>query len=99
MKVIHYVNQFFGGVGGEDHANDPPHVVDGAVGPGRALNAALGDSGSVLATIVCGDNYFVENEAEAESFVAERHVGKVSAGRCRRRSCVRFRTLRFGLRI
>ncbi len=69
MKVIHYVNQFFGGVGGEDHANDPPHVVDGAVGPGRALNAALGDSGSVLATIVCGDNYFVENEAEAESFV------------------------------
>ena len=71
MKVIHYVNQFFGGVGGEDHANDPPHVVDGAVGPGRALNAALGDSGSVLATIVCGDNYFVENEAEAESFVTD----------------------------
>ena len=70
MKVIHYVNQFFGGVGGEDHANDPPHVVEGAVGPGRALDAALGDSGSVLATIVCGDNYFVENEAEAESFVA-----------------------------
>ncbi len=69
MKVIHYVNQFFGGVGGEDHANDPPHVVQGAVGPGRALDAALGDTGAVLATIVCGDNYFVENEAEAEAFV------------------------------
>ena len=69
MKVIHYLNQFFGGVGGEEHANDPPHVVEGAVGPGRALNAALGDAGSVLATVVCGDNYFVENEAEAESFV------------------------------
>ncbi len=71
MKVIHYINQFFGGVGGEDHANDPPKTVEGAVGPGRALDAALGDSASIVATIICGDNYFVENENEADKFVTD----------------------------
>ena len=36
MKVLHYLNQFFGGIGGEEHANEPARLVDGAVGPGRA---------------------------------------------------------------
>jgi glycine reductase len=69
MKVVHYLNQFFGGIGGEDSANEPARLVEGAVGPGRALDAALGDAGSVTATIICGDNYFVENEDEARVFV------------------------------
>ena len=69
MKVLHYLNQFFGGIGGEEHANEPARLLDGAVGPGRALDAALGDGGSVIATIVCGDNYFVENEDAARAFV------------------------------
>ena len=69
MKVLHYINQFFGGIGGEEYANEPARLADGAVGPGRALDAALGDAGSVAATIICGDNYFVENENEARVFV------------------------------
>ena len=69
MKVLHYLNQFFGGIGGEEHANEPARLVDGVVGPGRALEAALGDAGSVTASIICGDNYFVENEDAAREFV------------------------------
>lgn len=69
MRVLHYLNQFFGGIGGEDHAGEPPRLVDGAVGPGRALEASLGEPGSVVATIICGDNYFVEEEERSRRFV------------------------------
>jgi glycine reductase complex component B subunit gamma len=57
LRVVHYVNQFFGGVGGEDKASLPPSRKDGAVGPGLALQKALGDRGQVVATLICGDNY------------------------------------------
>lgn len=60
LRVVHYLNQFFGGLGGEEHANAPVQVMEGAVGPGRALQAALGEDATVVATIVAGDNYFVE---------------------------------------
>jgi glycine reductase len=58
------LNQFFGGIGGEEHANVPVEVRDEPVGPGRALAAAFGDEATVVATIISGDNYFVE-ESEA----------------------------------
>ncbi len=61
IRVVHYVNQFFGGIGGEDKADIPPRLVEGMVGPGKAVQAALGDQGEVVATVICGDNYFAEN--------------------------------------
>ena len=60
LRVIHYLNQFFGGVGGEDKAHVGPQVKAGPIGPGRAVQQALGERGEVVATIVCGDNYFSE---------------------------------------
>jgi glycine reductase len=39
------------------------------LGPGRALAAALGGSGSVVSTLVCGDDFFNEHEEEAETAV------------------------------
>ena len=39
-KVICYVNQFFGGIGGEDKADQEPYIVEGVVGPTMAINAA-----------------------------------------------------------
>ena len=42
LKVVHYLNQFFAGVGGEEKANVGPGAREGAVGPGMALNQALG---------------------------------------------------------
>ena len=67
IRVLHYLNQFFGGIGGEEHANVPPEVHDGPIGPGRLLQSTLqaAGGGSVVATIVCGDNYIVENEQTA----------------------------------
>jgi glycine reductase complex component B subunit gamma len=62
VKAVHYVNQFFAGVGGEDKAEAPPTRLDGAVGPGRGLAAEGID---IEATIYCGDDYFAEREEEA----------------------------------
>jgi glycine reductase complex component B subunit gamma len=71
VKVVHYLNQFFGGLGGEEQAYAPVQVKDGAVGPGRALQASLKDQGSVVATIVAGDNYFTEELEPAKAAVKE----------------------------
>jgi betaine reductase len=60
LKVVHYLNQFFGGIGAEEHANTPFQVKEGAVGPARAAQQVLGDRGTIVATFICGDNYFVE---------------------------------------
>lgn len=60
IRVIHYINQFFAGIGGEDKADAPFEVREGAVGPGRALQMALGDRATIVRTLVCGDNTFHE---------------------------------------
>ncbi len=65
IRVVHYINQFFGQIGGEDKADIKPELRQGYVGPGMAINAALGDQGEVVATVICGDNYFNENLEEA----------------------------------
>jgi glycine reductase len=71
IRVVHYVNQFFGGVGGEEHANLPVQTQEGAVGPGRALAQAFGDRATIVATIVAGDNYFVEEEQASAQAAAD----------------------------
>ena len=71
IRVAHYVNQFFGGIGGEDKADMPPRLVEGMVGPGKAVQAALGDQGEVVATVICGDNYFAEHVERASEEVRE----------------------------
>ena len=65
IRVVHYLNQFFGGIGGEDKANTPPQLRRGPVGAGRALQAALGPEGVVASTVICGDNYFVDEQDRA----------------------------------
>jgi betaine reductase len=70
VKVVHYLNQFFAGLGGEEAADTPPTRLDGAVGPGRGLAAALAD-GEVVATLSCGDDYFGEHEEDALSSLLE----------------------------
>ena len=65
IRVVHYLNQFFAQIGGEDKGDVGPGVKEGPLGPGRALQQALGENGEVVATIFCGDNYFAENQDEA----------------------------------
>ena len=61
LKVVHYLNQFFAGMGGEDQADLRPMARDGLVGPGMAIQKIFGDYAEIIGTIVCGDNYFAEN--------------------------------------
>lgn len=70
-KVVHYINQFFAGIGGEEKADHKPEVREGVVGPGMALNAALKDDAEIVATVICGDTYFNENMAAAEAEILE----------------------------
>jgi glycine reductase len=60
LRLAHYINQFFAGIGGEERADASPLVKDGPVGPGRAIQSALSPHGTVVSTMVCGDNYFNE---------------------------------------
>lgn len=62
MRVVHYLNQFFGGLGGEEKAGTPLESRDGAVGPGKLLEQLLGADANVVLTLVCGDNYAVESQ-------------------------------------
>ncbi len=71
FRIVHYVNQFFGGLGGEDKAGTTAQVREGPVGPGRLLQQALGDRGEVVATVICGDDYVAENETEAGHAIDE----------------------------
>jgi len=64
MRVLHYLNQFFAGFGGEEHSDFPPRVIPGPVGPGRALETRMSGGGHVVATLVCGDDAFAR-DAEA----------------------------------
>ena len=64
-RILHYLNQFFAGIGGEDKADTPVEIRKGAVGPGVALNKELGGRGEIIATVVCGDNYFNTNTTSA----------------------------------
>jgi glycine reductase len=84
VRVVHYLNQFFGGLGGEERAQAPLEVREGPVGPGRALQQALGDRGTVVATLICGDDRVSEQEEAVGAAIREalrRHApGLVLAG-------------------
>lgn len=64
-KAILYINQFFGGIGGEDKADYTPEIREGLVGPALALNKQLGDDVEITHTIICGDNFMGSKTEEA----------------------------------
>ncbi len=66
FKVVHYINQFFAQIGGEEMAHVAPELRDGVVGPGAALQAQWKGEAEIVKTIVCGDSYFAEHEKEAK---------------------------------
>lgn len=61
LKVVHYINQFFAQIGGEEKADHKPEAREGHVGPGMAFAAAFGDKAEIVGTVICGDSYFNEN--------------------------------------
>jgi len=71
LKVVHYLNQFFAQIGGEEMAHIAPELRQGVVGPGLAFNQAFGDEAEIIATVICGDSYFNENLEDAKAKVLE----------------------------
>lgn len=71
-RVVHYLNQFYAGVGGEEKADLPPALAaEGPVGPGVQLQQLLGSEAQIVATVYCGDGYFAENLDRARREVLE----------------------------
>ncbi len=67
-RVLYYLNQFFGQIGGEEMAHIPPEYREGGVGPSQAFGKAA-QGIELIGTIICGDNYFNENREEALDFL------------------------------
>ena len=75
IRILHYINQFFAGVGGEDKAHVGVSFEDGPKGPG------IGISGGnwqipvrLVRTVWCGDNYINENQEEATTAEIEKLI-------------------------
>lgn len=62
-RIVHYLNQFFAGIGGEEAAGTGPSRRDGALGPGRRLQALLGPEHQIVATVYCGDDHAADPAA------------------------------------
>ena len=71
MKVLHYINQFFGQKGGEEMAHIGMELVEGPVGPGVMLANLLKDKAELTHTVICGDSWFNENQAVACQGITE----------------------------
>ncbi len=66
IKIVQFLNQVQAGFGGDERMNIKPQIQNGAVGLGMLLKSALmRNGGDITATVICGDNYFLENREEA----------------------------------
>lgn len=70
-RIVHYINQFYAGIGGEEKADYQPEIREGVVGPGMALKAALKGEAEIVATVICGDSYFASNMDEATAKILD----------------------------
>lgn len=71
FRIVHYINQFYAGIGGEEKADYQPEIREGIVGPGDALKKALGADAEIVATVICGDSYFASNIEKATADIIE----------------------------
>ncbi len=70
MRIVHYINQYFAGVGGEEEAGRGPELREEAVGPGKRLQSLIGDEHEIVATVFCGDDYAAGTAEAAEEILS-----------------------------
>jgi glycine reductase complex component B subunit gamma len=71
INVVHVVNQFFAGIGGEEKAGVPVAVSEGAVGAARGLQMQLGEEAQIVCTVYYGDNHFHEHNEQATKAILD----------------------------
>ncbi len=71
FRVVHYINQFYAGIGGEEKADYMPEIREGVVGPGMAFKGAFKGGAEIVATVICGDSYFASNMDEATAKILD----------------------------
>ncbi len=69
-RILYYLNQFFGQIGGEEKAGYEPTFSPEKIGPALAFSEQL-EGARVIGTVICGDNYFNENKESALEFIDE----------------------------
>lgn len=66
IRVVQFLNQIQAGLGGDEQMDVQPQSERGAVGMGMLLRTILMRNGAdIVGTVICGDNYFLEDRAEA----------------------------------
>lgn len=64
LRIAHFTNQFYAGIGGEDKADEPFGFVEGPKGPAVAIQGMVKDEAEVVVTLYAGDNYAMEKKDE-----------------------------------
>ncbi len=70
LKAVHYINQFYAGIGGETMAHIGLSVLDQKKGPAIGLEQLWRGEMTVEKIIVCGDN-FINDDKNFESVLPE----------------------------
>ena len=70
-RTMYYLNQFFGGIGGEEKADVPVGFREGPLGPARRFQELCRESLEVVVTAYCGDNYFAEHQSDVLASVLQ----------------------------
>lgn len=83
-RVVCFINQFFGQIGGEEMAHVGFSVTEGAKGPALLFEGLLKEDCEIVGTVICGDNYFAEHiekaAMEGAALVRELHPDLFIAG-------------------
>mgnify|MGYP002479989365 FL=1 len=51
-RIVHYINQFYAGIGGEEMADHKPELREGFVGPGMQIEKLFNGEGKVVGTVI-----------------------------------------------
>lgn len=70
LKAVHYINQFYAGLGGEAKADIGLSILEGKKGPAIGLEKLWNGKMEVVKIIVCGDN-FINNDDNFQSIIPD----------------------------
>lgn len=67
-KAVHYINQFYAGLGGETMADTGFSILEEKKGPALGLEQLWKGEMEISTVVCCGDNYVNTEANEAEVF-------------------------------